>query len=571
MSPTTVSGEPEVKINPVHLRVTDVPFVEAVASRYVFGPWSKEELISVLNDAMRLVYKIASQYTDPTCSELSQEDLESAGRGKLVMRLDKRVLADYDPRVTGEKGRAGLFKHLKACLNNHIKGFVHRNRYTLKRTGRKVPPKHVVVTDEDSDLIAALDQLSEKVDEKDRLEGLEKERDRVIVTFEGREYLRDRNPVTKRFGRWYYFSEVPYDRSFKPEVSLSDPDASAAVERAASIMDDHLPNEAKDDLKELLTPVEFLVLCQILEPNENALVYATLDMYRGPGKAEQFTLREEHYAAGLGLDLETFKQIHLQLEPKIRHYMSDTATELASTFHAPVAALEKIFGLQIHRSLDPLVLRRMLTVAARAQVEKVNDDVASLLKAVGAQVPKVGGNGNLICYGALHQRNNKVCQQCGVRSACAVETANYGLDEITLSPKLLSARALTRTPYVTDAAPSDEAQVPMTDEVPSDAPLDSQEDELKSYLKEHFKEARFDNQLYYRHKERRGDGKVKYIFWLGRRKRPGKPDGLRIRFCKPSPKLAAYLEKDGSGYYPPDGMATRQVIELLSQHALETF
>ncbi len=85
--------------------------------------------------------------------------------------------------------RVELFSWLKCCANNHIRGIVHRCRFTVRRTGRKVPGKDSV---------------------------------------------------------------VDWNRSFKPEVSLEaaseDDHLNRAVERAASVWDSHAVQELDEDM-----------------------------------------------------------------------------------------------------------------------------------------------------------------------------------------------------------------------------------------------------------------------------------------------------------------------------------
>jgi hypothetical protein len=115
---------------------------------------------------------------------------------------------------------------------------------------------------------------------------------------------------------------------------------------------------------------------------------------------------------------------------------------------AAVRRLELLFGLQIPRTADALTVKRLLTLAARVNYEKITPEISDTLKTVGAPVPVLENTGNLRCFGVVFQRNHSICLRCGLREACAVESANYGLSTITLSPKLVNAKGLVRVAAV---------------------------------------------------------------------------------------------------------------------------
>ena len=130
--------------------------------------------------------------------EFSEMTDELRGKGVLFEGFNplsivvKEVDSD-EPLIRGRApeppSRVELFSWLKCCANNHIRGIVHRCRFTVRRTGRKVPSKD---------------------------------------------------------------SKTEWNRSFKPEVSLEaaseDDHLNRAVERAASIWDSHAVSEFDEDM-----------------------------------------------------------------------------------------------------------------------------------------------------------------------------------------------------------------------------------------------------------------------------------------------------------------------------------
>jgi hypothetical protein len=297
-------------IPPARIRHEDELFINSLALQYRDSFWDHETLRSISADALRMIRHLASRYSDPTCMELNAEELEAEGRRKFIEQVtvvkvltglpqrlhigdlvvsfngapvsDTSQLAreigrcaprseavieylrwpktrkneeedkednkpkmmkagaikftlgdedgkatvsgvtfkemDDDTRWTGLSvenfnpyaavvddvdsddslvcGRAPrpptrveLFSWLKCCANNHIRGIVHRCRFTVRRTGRRVPSKD---------------------------------------------------------------SNVDWNRSFKPEVSLEaaseDEFMNRAVERAASVWDSHAVQEFDEDM-----------------------------------------------------------------------------------------------------------------------------------------------------------------------------------------------------------------------------------------------------------------------------------------------------------------------------------
>ncbi len=472
------------------LRESDRRFANALVSSYKTVEWDENELLSVIADALRLIRKISTKYTDQSCMELQFEELEAEGRKKFVERLQKGVLKTFDTR----KRRGELFKHLTACLSNHLKGILFRCRFTPKRMGRSVPTK----------------------------------------------------------------GNGEYDRSWKPEVSLDDPEASSVMQRAASTGAD---NPIIDqDMQDLLTPVEFLVFKQLTEPNDGAMLEAWIDANRGRGKKEVVHVSQANMAAGLGLPLEVFLSVTTSVQTKFRKYMSLQSELIESDHHRAVAALEQAFDIQIPRSTDAKTVARTVTIAARANFDKMTPELDDLVRLAGGRPPVKDTAGNPTCYGALWQQNHRVCLQCALYSTCQVEANSAGLGDLHLAPNLLPGRASVRTAAVTS-----QNVEPAAVKIAAVTPMNSAEDQLKTFMEQRFRGADFGTDRYYRNPSKKPGEKVKYIFWLGR-----KQGELRLRFCKPSDKLANKLDTVERYNYLPIGIEWDAAEKIIMQHSKET-
>lgn len=482
----------------------------------------------IREDCNGVVSSIARQYTDQTCVELHFEDLVAEGNRKISECIDKGVFERFAGR------RTELFKWLKTCVNNHVRGLVHRYRGTYKRTGMRPPAK----------------------------------------------------------------GDTSWGSRPKPEVSLDDPDMNIRLPQQEAKPSLASFPTIKADMRIILNPVEFLVFKQLVEPDDAALTYATQDSYRGRRGFVELRVTSEHMARGLGLSLEQFLAVQAQVQVKVKAYMSDPSpTEVAR--NAAVTALERVFRLHIPRSVEPVVVRRLITLAARANPELVDDKVAALLEAAGAKVPKMDASGNLACFGVLYQRDHRICATCGLKESCAVEAANYGLGEVTLSPKLLGAKALVRIPTFTDSPPdAAKAQLPAPLAPPpgivallgmplAETPLEDaaasrsrvyrkavaqtqREDEIEAHLYDQFRPVMFAEDLYFRHRVSREDGKVRHCFWLGRV--DGIPGGhWALRFCKPSEEIKERLFMHNVSFYLPPNCSINEAIKLIDQHADESY
>ena len=477
---------------PAELRESDRNLVAALIRPHITENWPEEELVSVAADSLRLVRKIAHLYTDTSCVELCFDELEAEGRRKLIERFHKGVIEKFEHKDR----RKELFKHLAACLNNHLKGILHRCRFTPKRMGRKVPPKG---------------------------------------------------------------SGIEYNKSWKPEVSLDSPDASATLTMAASQTD--VSDAILADMQELLTPLEFIVFRQLTEPNSAAMLDAWIEANRGRARKDQINVSTLNLATGLGMSRSLFDEIVLGVQSKYRKYINTNAEMVESAHHQAVAALERAFDIQIPRATDSKTVARVVTIAARANFDKITPDLADLVRSVGGRPPDVDTAGNPACYGVLWQKNHRVCLTCALYTQCQAESTACGLGEVSIGQSVLPGRAGVRTPSMAEK-PATAAKPSVDKPTPSTTTMTPDEERLKTHMESGFRGANFDGERYYRDSARSADGKVKYIFWLGRRN-----DELRLRFCKPSDKVQAKLECVDRHYYLPTNLEWSEAEKLIEQHA----
>jgi hypothetical protein len=449
------------------------------------------------DDLERLIAKVARQYTDQSCPELNYDELVAEGRSKLAIVLcDKRLTFERIPT------RSRFFALFKTSLNHHVRSLVHKFRFTEKRTGVKPPPKE--------------------------------ER----------------------------YSPVATEQRLKTaEVRLDDEEINLQVaDQPCESAKNQEMTEIMDDYEALFDDLEVIVFRQLAAPNKAALFFATLDAQIGrhPGDPLNIKIKHEHLARGLGEKFtpELFNDLVLSIRQKITKHRSMTQVEEQAKIsrNAALAQLEHIFNLQIPSSIDEIVVRRLLTICARDQYDKIeaNPAIKDLLLEVGAKVPEMHGD-VLNCRGVAYQKNNRICNSCGYRVACASEAHNYGLGKITISPRLLGAK-LTRVPAILPNDPDAEEVIAPSDE----------EAELVAYLDENFRKMASKGQTYYAHKEK-----------LDQSKRLFRVDmngaDFRIQVCGPGETLRKKLRYEQKCYFTPPGLSANEVIALIDQHAKETY
>lgn len=454
------------------------------------------------SDIDNVISSIAGRYKDPTCPPLNYQDLVAEGNLKLAQLCDKGLITRL-PRNPWPT-RAEWFKFFKTVVNNHVKGLVHKNRGTIKRTGHSIPTKE------------------------------------------------ERNN--------------PMRESNKPiELSIDDPETHLQLSEQSC---DHSAEEHElmAHVKAKLTPIENLVLEQLLQPNNEAWFWAVYDSFRG-GKIDRLKVcvKYEHQAKGLGIDLEQFLLVQQRLKEK---YMLARDEQADVKYNLALQSLSTIFNLQVPDSIkvEKDTIARMFTMVARRECEKVNDDVVEMLKLIGARPPMSRADFPDACFGVMFDAENSVCARCGAREACQADALTHGIDgTIAYSPKLMGSKTV-RTMVLTGkpAQPNDESAPELCVVHDSDNKIVERDDEIMSFIRDSFVERRSKNNTYLDYKEVNANVKARYIFWVERKHR------LVLRFCNPSDALKKVLVKHkNKGFYLPDNLSAVDAIKLINRHARE--
>lgn len=419
-----------------------------------------------------------------------------------------------------KKPRGQFFKLIKTAMNNHVRGIVQRHRFTIKRTGHRPPER--------GDLTAT---------------------------------------------------------NSKPEISLDDPENGLQIANMADGSLEDLDQELIEDVRVFLTPTENLVLNQLLNPNEGAFLHAYLEASLGRRRQQGLNVKlgQVSMAYGLGMDLDSFSKVQESIKRKyMTQVMNDKPEDVK--LNVAISTLEQIYGVQVPRSTEKIVVSRLFTICARDQLDKITPEIEKLLAMVGAKPPVVE-DGRLSCFGVLYQKNHRICQACGLRPACQVEAANHGLGEITLSPKLLGSRnvrfaTLTdnpQSPMSPEPSESQQTEQPQRAPQPETPPVEKQQESVSQrepftnterdevllhHLREHYKPIKFGLDVYYTHK----DGKNACVFYIGK-----EGERFELRFCKPSEELKKSLARRVRSFYLPDDAPTDKSIELIDLHGNATF
>lgn len=535
-----------------------------------------------MGDAYRLISSRARYWSDASCVELTVEEMEGEGRFKLYKVIEKRRIFASIP------DRKQMFKFIATVINNHFRGLVGKNRFTAKRTGQKVPKqgspeaalrdsslqKPEISLDANPDIRGMLEfravpnqqAHSAEVDD-DMLE--------TLTAFEYTVYMEMVNPseatmalavldgARGKVNRDIVITPAHISKSLGiPTQAYHDAVETIRIKfldyRSGTKGVTPSVKQAPPELRETLTPVEFLVYQQLVAPNPATLAIC---------KARHVTPGVEHLAEGVGMPSELFVQVMVSVRQKISSMSTKESQAPNST---SIRALEKVFSVHVPRTLESVIVRRLFTIAARAQYDKVNEQVGILLRSVGAEVPMLNTSGNLACFGILYARNHRVCSACAARIACAVKAANYGLENVTLSPKLFAPRASVRT---AEAGELPAEELHSEKRVPT-PPMSEREDELRSYLQQNFRAIEVFREQYYTHKARPADTKARNIVWVGSRPFPTGGDfnpAFMVRFCNPSARVASQLIKVANSFYVKESMPVGEVIKLIDLHANELF
>jgi hypothetical protein len=391
--------------------------------------------------------------------------------------------------------RESFFKFFATALNNHVRSLVHKYRFTEKRTGVKPPPRGERFTGE--------------------------------------------------------------ARMKTAEVRMDDEEVNLQV--ASQSYSDDAVQEVMEDYDQFLGVDEQRVMREMASPSKTALTLAWMDAHLGtrPGDPIKIKIKAEHLAAGVEMDTEKFNNVVLSLRTKIKNFRSMTSKEEQNRIRrsACIAHLERVFNVQVPPNMDDIIVRRLFTIAARDQFDKIKDDAQTIamLDEIGAKVPRVQGD-VLNCFGVLYQKNHRICNACDLRNACAVEASNVGLGKIAPSPRLLGAKQ-TRVPAILPGGVDTEDVAIRT----------AEEEEIMHYLEENFAKTTNKNQVFYIHKEKFGNA-TKHLFHVSTN-----DNDLKIRFCKPSETLKKKLRYESKCWFIPPGLPVAEIISLIDAHAKETY
>lgn len=458
-------------------------------------------LDEMMPDLQRVIAKVAERYCDMTTPHLHFDELVGEGQLKLAELITKgqlnRQVCRYD-----------FFRFFKAAVNNHAKSRVQKYRFTEKRTGQKPPPRE-------------------------------------------QRFVPEARPEDETEAETY---RKNVDLSLDdPELGLQVPDQPQPVE--AEDLDINWGfSSVSSEYADLLTPREKLVFHEMIAPGSHARCYAELDAMRRLHGKLSVKIKFSHMAEAVDLSYELFEETVLSIRNKIKAYRMLTEADREKTFrdNAIIAQLKEVFGLQIPPDVDGMVIRRMLTMAARHQFDKLNDQINEMLTEVGAKVPRSIGGDKLSCYGVLYQKNCRQCNTCDLRHSCAVEAANQGLTKIVLDPKLLGSRQI-RIPAFLPRVSNQVAGISKDDEI-----------EIISHLDETFQRAERNGQTFYYHYVGT-DKKRRYMFCIER------TTPLKLRYCNPSDSLKKQLVGNRKTWYPREGASLSEMIALIEQHGKETF
>ena len=462
-------------------------------------------LEEMMPDLQRVIATVSQHYCDNSSPQLQFEELMGEGNAKLAELITKGLLTSSKCAT-----REAFFKFFKASVNNHARSRIQKYVYTEKRTGQKPPPR--------------AQRFLPGVDCTEEQPALE------------------------------YHKHV--------DLSLDDP------ELGLQVSDQGHHGQAEDrpvdwgfcftseEYAYLLTPQERLVYHEMILPSAHARCYAELDAWRKSNHNKlNIKIKFVHMADALGFSYELFDECVLSIRNKIKLYRmaNNEQQETTTRRNAVVAQLKQVFGLQIPSDIDDMVVRRMLTMAARDQFDKLNPQINEMLTMIGAKVPRSVGDGKVACYSVLYQKNCRQCNMCDLRHSCAVEAANLGLTKMVQSPRLLGSKQ-PRIPAFLPRTVTDASQ-----------PISSADEaEIISHLTETFQKATRGGQTCYHHHVG-DDKKRRFIFYIDRE------SPLRLRFCNPSDDLRKRLVGKQKTWFPREDATLSEIIALIEQHSRETF
>lgn len=462
--------------------------------------WSKPELRPPVYDEM--VGDMGNIINKVVAPYVSQSCMELHFEELVSECWAKTTKMNADGLLTRCRTRSEYFAQYKTAIVNHVCSLIQKYIFTEKRTGVKAPPKD------------------------------------------------KRSSITEHTAR-------------PMEVRIDDPDANVQISEIESGDDSASFRELLEEVAVRLNYLEKGVLNQLISPNEEALFYARqeAEIGRDVGDPLRVRIRQEHLAKGIGISIEQFHQIHDSIKQKCLFMKSQQNEDPHEA--AAMATLLQFFGIQIPRSIDEITRKRALMVAARHQYDRLkdNDGIKSALAACEIPVPEMR-NDRFTCFGVMFQKHHRTCDNCGVKDACEVKAANFGLGEITMSSKLLGARNIR----VAVIRPSRMSAVALGDE---------REEEILAFLDENFRRVQQgEGPIHYRHKDRTaapGVGNEQMIFTLE------SASPLRLRFINPAEELKPSLSPESTvkggrrSWMLPAALSPDESINLIRAHAQVTF
>lgn len=468
--------------------------------------WRPPVIEEMMEDLERLMASTVSGYIDQSNVAMHFEDMVGDCRLKLAKVLSDGCIEKF--KLTTRKK---FFSWFKAVIKNHVASYVQKHVFTKKRG---------CMMEDDQD-----DEMTGHVLEED------------IFSEDHRPMHRSRKRIN---------------------ISMDDPDANIQVGETPDFC---VEKELLEDIEILLSEVEKLVLHQLLNPNLCSLIHAQVDSHHGhrPGMVK-IRVGYRHMAVGLGMELSLFQTILNSIRDKCRTYMQNqTPIEEARKITVAEATLCQIFKLQIPPTIDGITRKRLFTLVARDQIDKLTDDIVELLKVVGAYPPVKFGE-QLSCYGVLWQRNHRICSSCGLQESCKTLALNIGLGDMTLSNKLLGSK-LTKIPAI---LPTEPGHIEGPDEKAGVVVTSERDEEILDYLRENFKQVTINGELFYRTKDKLIPP-TKLVISVGM---TGSP--MKLRLCSPIQSLRSELvvEKRGAKnvWFVPVECSAQECIDLINQH-----
>lgn len=331
------------------------------------------------------------------------------------------------------------------------------------------------------------------------------------------------------------------------DLSLDDPEQPVHISDHASGWS--TSRNFVQDVAPYLTSIEFLILKEFDEPGANTRLFADLDYLESdPSKRNVVKISEKHHALGLGLEFSVFKKILQSLRTKITYIQMKEATPAEIAWNTAISRLEEVFSIVIPCSVEKPIVRRLLTLAAVDQFDKVdgNDQIIKDLQFIGAKIPEKRA-GATSCFGIMFQSRNQTCSICGAARACQEEACNHGLGDITIDPRLLGAKQM-RIPTLVSGT---KEPFPI---------LNLKEEEIYHYLMENFNPQNTLNGMIFNHRDVRGIS-VTVV----------RVPNFEIRIDRPSLSIEDRLVKSGKYFIIPGDISAEDTIDILGTYSHDAF